>query len=71
MVFRKPEIDLSSCKMCKVCVEICPDVFILMNDDYIDVIERESYSEEAINEAIACCPSDCIHWNYDNTTESA
>jgi ferredoxin len=34
-----------------------------MNDaDYVEVTEVTDYPELEINDAIKCCPTDCIYW---------
>ncbi len=59
---KKPVVDLHRCKMCMACVEICPDVFGCVDDMYIEVVENDSFPEDRVNEAISCCPEDCIYW---------
>jgi len=55
-------VDLSRCVDCDACVELCPDVFRKNEAGYIEVLEGGIESEECIQEAINCCPSDCIAW---------
>ncbi|MGA7877301.1 MAG: ferredoxin [Desulfoferrobacter sp.] len=57
-----PVVDLSRCVDCDACVEVCPDVFRKNEAGYIEVLEGGIESEECIQEAINCCPSDCIAW---------
>lgn len=59
---KAPVVDLSRCVDCDACVEVCPGVFIRNEAGYIEVAEDGSHSEECIQEAVNCCPSDCISW---------
>ena len=59
---RRPEIDLSRCKLCGACEELCPDVFRLNPAGYYEVLPRETYIEDCVDEAIADCPVRCIYW---------
>jgi ferredoxin len=45
------------------CEEICPEVFKLNADtDKAEVIKPEDGPEDLIEEAMATCPVECIHW---------
>lgn len=57
-----PVVDMGRCTVCEGCLELCPDVFRLNEAGYIEVKELDSYPEDRIEEAINCCPSDCITW---------
>jgi len=57
-----PVVNQSECISCGVCVEICPEVFQLNNDNLSEVINPEGAPEEKIQEAIDNCPVQCIHW---------
>lgn len=57
-----PAIDLSRCVDCDACIELCPGVFVKNEAGYIEVLETDENSERCIQEAINCCPSDCIAW---------
>ena len=57
-----PVIDLSDCNLCGSCVEVCPDVFRFNEAGFVEVIERDAYPEDDVNEAIKYCPEDCIYW---------
>jgi ferredoxin len=57
-----PVVDMSQCNMCEGCVEVCPETFQISEGGYIEVIELETYSEECVQEAISCCPRECITW---------
>ncbi|MFH1625358.1 MAG: ferredoxin [Pseudomonadota bacterium] len=57
-----PSIDMAECVDCGGCVEICPTVFKKQEAGYIQVMELTEYPEEAVQEAINICPTDCITW---------
>lgn len=58
-----PVIDISECSDCESCVELCPSVFRINEETgIIEAVELSQYPEEAIREAISCCPKDCITW---------
>lgn len=41
---------------------MCPSVFRFNAAGYIEIIERTSYPEIEVDEAIKYCPEDCIYW---------
>lgn len=54
-------IDEDECIGCEACVEICPDVFEMAEDEEkAVVIEDADAGEECVDEAIASCPASCI-----------
>jgi len=57
-----PVVELSECTLCGVCEEVAPLVFRVTDAGYIEVIELSSYPEIEVEEAIKCCPEDCIYW---------
>ena len=58
----KVVIDWDECIGCGNCVEICPEVFQMVNDaDKAEVLKPEGGPEEQIEEAIENCPVECIH----------
>ena len=59
---RIPVVELSDCILCGICESVCPSVFRLNEAGYIEVIERSSYPEIEVDEAIKNCPADCIAW---------
>lgn len=59
---KTPVVDIGTCTLCMGCVEVCPDVFRENSAGYIEVVEMETYPEDAVNEAIKYCPEDCITW---------
>ena len=62
---RIPDVDLSECIICEICVEMCPDVFKLNDAGYIEVVDLFLYPLYDVNEAIKNCPVDCIFWVED------
>lgn len=61
-MLKKPEVDLSECVLCDICIELCPHVFRKNHADYIEVVENETYPEEDINDIIKSCRGKCIEW---------
>jgi len=59
---KSPDVDLSDCSMCGICVDLCPDVFKINDAGYIEVIHSDDYSEQDIDEAIKNCREGCISW---------
>ena len=59
---RRPVLDLSRCSDCEACIELCPEVFRRREAGYVEVVDSMSYPEDCIQEAINCCPADCIAW---------
>jgi ferredoxin len=57
-----PDVDLSKCNLCEICVEVCPVVFKLNKAGYIEVAELSMYPITEVDEAIKNCPEDCIFW---------
>jgi ferredoxin len=57
-----PLVDLSACIQCGVCIDVCPQVFNMNDAGFVAVAELTSYPEQPVNEAIMCCPTDCISW---------
>lgn len=65
---KRPVVDLSECIRCGVCEDVCPSVFIMSDAGYIDVLDLPSYPIPLVDEAIKCCPADCIRWeDYPST----
>jgi ferredoxin len=57
------DIDEEECIGCGSCVEICPEVFQMKEDDEkAEVIKPEGGPEDLIQEAMDTCPVSCIHW---------
>ena len=60
---RVPVVDLIRCSDCEACLELCPEVFRRSADTgRIEVADLSAYPKEAVEEAIANCPRDCIDW---------
>ena len=59
---KKPIVELSDCISCGVCAEVSPYVFRLNDAGYIEVSEMDTYPQEAVDDAIKYCPTDCISW---------
>jgi ferredoxin len=62
IAMKKPEVDLSDCIQCDVCVEACPQVFRKTDAGYIEVADLAEYPETDVEDAIKNCPADCIYW---------
>jgi ferredoxin len=59
---RKFYIDQDECISCGACVDSCPDVFQMNDDNLAEIYNATGASEEEIQDAIDCCPVTCIHW---------
>jgi len=57
-----PVVELSLCIRCGICVDLCLEVFRMNDAGYVEVTELKDYPELEINDAIKCCPTDCIYW---------
>lgn len=55
-------VDTEECIGCGACVDSCPDVFSMNEDDIAEISNPEPASEEEIQDAIDACPVECIHW---------
>ena len=57
-----PTVDFSRCTLCMSCMEVCPAVFQLNHAGYIEVLDRNDYPTDCVEEAIKYCPEDVIEW---------
>lgn len=63
IIVKVPEVDTWTCSKCEGCVEICPEVFRTNYDTgNIEVVDFAEYPADEVNEAIKCCPANCISW---------
>lgn len=60
---RVPVVELSDCILCEMCTDLCPTVFTLSENGYVQVEELSAYPEAEVDEVIKNCPVDCIHWS--------
>lgn len=59
---RKFYIDEDECISCVACVDSCPDVFRMNDDNLAEIFNLDGASEEEIEDAMDACPVTCIHW---------
>ncbi|SCX90024.1 ferredoxin [Desulfoluna spongiiphila] len=59
---RTPIVELSDCVLCELCTDLCPKVFVINTNDYVQVMELDTYPEPEVDEVIKNCPADCITW---------
>jgi len=55
-------VDQGECTGCNLCVDTCPEVFRLTDDNVAEVISSQGADESVIQECIDTCPVSCIHW---------
>ena len=55
-------VDQEECIGCGACVDSCPDVFRMTEDNVAELYNAEGASEEEIQDAMDACPVECIHW---------
>jgi ferredoxin len=55
-------IDQDECINCGACVDTCPEVFRMNDDNLAEVYKADGASEEEIQDAIESCPVSCIQW---------
>lgn len=59
---KTPVIDLGSCILCEICVEVAPHAFQINDAGFVEVLPLDNYLDEDIHEAIKNCPKDAISW---------
>jgi len=59
---RSVVIDQDECISCGACIDSCPDVFQMNDDNLAEVYDQDGASEEEIQDAIDSCPVSCINW---------
>ena len=59
---KEPVVDPDTCTGCELCVDTCPDVFKMNDDDIAEVFNPAGDSEDNIQQAIDDCPSSAISW---------
>jgi ferredoxin len=57
---RKPVVDYDLCEGCGTCVELCPEVFELRDDDKAYVIGPDKCDTCDCQEAADMCPVEAI-----------
>jgi ferredoxin len=62
---KRPSIDLESCILCEICVELAPYAFEINDSGFVQVLPLDDYQDEQILEAVKNCPKDCIFWEED------
>ncbi len=60
---KTPVVDYETCIGCGSCVELCPEVFELKNDDKAWVIAPDKCGTCNCQEAIDICPVQAISWS--------
>ncbi|MCF8076372.1 MAG: ferredoxin [Desulfotignum sp.] len=64
-MMKRPVIDLGSCILCEICVEVAPHAFEIGDSGFVQVRPLDDYQDETILEAVKNCPKDCISWEED------
>ena len=56
-------IETDECIGCRLCVDLCPDIFGFDEDsDKAIILKQDEALEKGIDDAIEQCPVECIHW---------
>lgn len=61
-LMRVPKVNADDCTGCGACVDTCPAVFQMGDDDIAQVVNPTGADEASIQEAIDSCPSSAIVW---------
>jgi ferredoxin len=59
---KKPVVNQEECTSCGLCVDLCPGVFQMNDDELAYVVDPSGASEEEIQDAMDQCPVACIIW---------
>lgn len=59
----RPVVDRDACIGCEMCVEVCPGVFEMDEDDISSVKDPHACDECDCQEAIDVCPVEAISWD--------
>jgi ferredoxin len=62
---KRPSIDLGSCILCEICVEMAPHAFEINDSGFVQVLPLDDYQDDQVLEAVKNCPKDCILWEED------
>lgn len=62
---KRPAIDLGTCILCEICVELAPHAFEINDSGFVQVKPLGDYQDDDIHEAMKNCPKDCIFWEDD------
>lgn len=64
-ILKRPVVDQETCIGCGACVEVCPTVFELREDEKAWVIGPDKCDTCNCQEAIDICPTQAISWSED------
>ncbi len=56
-------IDVYECNGCGSCVEICPEVFVMDENEKATLRDPDAEITDKVEEAAAYCPQDCISFD--------